>query len=110
MKSTVSWTYVVNDLNREEITGSFCEEELQNTIQEKFRIEKVLKGKGDELYVKWKGYDNSSNSWIDKKEPERSLLNKRFHSKISQYFPKLFRSFGRNIKVKVGLSNYATKN
>ena len=24
--------------------------------------------KGDKLYVKWKGYDNSFNSWIDKKD------------------------------------------
>ena len=30
-------------------------------------MEKVLKRKGDKLYVKWKGYDNSFNSWIDKK-------------------------------------------
>ena len=29
--------------------------------------------------------------------------------KMSQYFPKPFRSFGENIKVKVDLSNYATK-
>ena len=28
---------------------------------------------------------------------------------MNQYFPKPFRSFGRNINVKVGLSNYATK-
>ena len=28
---------------------------------------------------------------------------------MSQYFPKLFRSFGENVKVKVDLSNYATK-
>ena len=33
-----------------------------------FRIEKVLKGKGDKLYFKWKGYDNSFNSWINKKD------------------------------------------
>ena len=37
-------------------------------IKKKFRIEKVIKGKGDKLYVKWKGYDNSFNSWIDKKD------------------------------------------
>ena len=35
-------------------------------IQE-FRTEKVIKKKGDKLYVKWKGYDSSFNSWIDKK-------------------------------------------
>ena len=34
--------------------------------QKEFRIEKILK-KGDKLYVKWKGYDNLFNSWINKK-------------------------------------------
>ena len=34
--------------------------------QEEFRIEKVIKRKGNEIYVKWKGYNNSFNSWIDK--------------------------------------------
>ena len=67
IKNTVPWTYVVSDLNGEEITGSFYEKELQKTSQEKFRIEKVIKRKGDKLYVKWKGYDNSFNSWINKK-------------------------------------------
>ena len=33
-----------------------------------FRIEKVLKNKGDKLYVKRKGYDNRFNSWINKKD------------------------------------------
>ena len=68
IKNTVPWIYVVSDLNCEEITGSFYEKELQKTSQEKFRIEKVLKRKGDKLYVKWKGYDNRFNSWIDKKD------------------------------------------
>ena len=43
IKNTVPWTYVISDLNDEEITGSSYEKELQNTSQEKFRIEKVLK-------------------------------------------------------------------
>ena len=68
IKNTVPWTYVVSDMNDEEITRSFYEKELQKTSQEKFRIEKVLKRKGDKLYVKWKGYDNRFNSWIDKKD------------------------------------------
>ena len=59
IKNTVPWTYAISDLNGEEITGSFYEKELQKTSQEKFRIEKVIKRKGDKLYVKWKGYDNS---------------------------------------------------
>ena len=59
-------TYVINDLNGEEITGTFYEKELQKTNQEELRIEKVIKRKGDKIYVKWKGYLNSFNSWIDK--------------------------------------------
>ena len=42
IKNTVPWTYVISDLNGEEITVSFYERELQKTNQEKFRIEKVL--------------------------------------------------------------------
>ena len=68
VKNTVPWTYVINDLNGEEIIGTFYEKELQKTNQKEFRIEKVIKRKGDKLYVKWKGYDNSFNSWIDKKD------------------------------------------
>ena len=68
IKNTVPWTYVLNELNGEEIIGSFYENELQKTNQKEFRIEKILKKKGDKLYVKWKGYDNSFNSWIDKKD------------------------------------------
>ena len=36
--------------------------------QKEFRSEKVIKRKGDKLYVKLKSYDNSFNSWIDKKD------------------------------------------
>ena len=68
VKNTVPWTYVINDLNNEEIIGSFYEKELQKTNQKEFRIQKILKIKGDKLYVKWKGYDNSFNSWINKKD------------------------------------------
>ena len=69
IKNTVPWTYVVSDLNGEEITGGFYEKELQKNKSRKFRIEKVFKRKGDKSYVKWKWYDNRFNSWIDKKRP-----------------------------------------
>ena len=59
---------MISDLNGEEIARSFFEKVLQKTSQEKFRIENVLKRKGDKLYVKWKGNDNSINIWIDKKD------------------------------------------
>ena len=54
IKNTVPWTYVINDLNGEEIIGTFYEKELQKIDQQKFRIEKVIKKKGNKLYVKWK--------------------------------------------------------
>ena len=57
IKNTVAWTYEINDLNGEKIVGSFYEKELQKTNQKEFRIEKVIKRKGNKLYAKWKGYD-----------------------------------------------------
>ena len=68
IKNAVPWTYVIDDLNGEEITGTFYEKELQKIDLQEFRIEKVIKINGDKLYVKWKGYDNSFNSWIDEKD------------------------------------------
>ena len=55
-------TYLINALNGEEIIETLYEKELQKTNQEEFRIEEVIKEKGDKLYVKWKGYDSSFNS------------------------------------------------
>ena len=68
IKNTVPWTYVINDLNSEKIIETFYEKELQKIDQQEFRVEKVIKKKGNKLYIKWKGYDNSFNSWIDKKD------------------------------------------
>ena len=65
LKKTVPWTYVISDLNEKEIVGRFYENELQKTNQKEFKIEKVIQRKGDKLY---KGYDNSFNSWRDKKD------------------------------------------
>ena len=96
----MAWTYVLNDLNGEEIIGTFYEKELQATNQQEFRIEKVIKRKGDKLYVKWKGYDNLFNSWI---KMYKNCI------KMSQYFPKPYEPFGGDINVTVDLTNYATK-
>ena len=66
VKNTVSWTYVISDLKGEEIVRTFYEKELQKSKE--FRVEKVIKRKVDKLYVKWKGYNSSFDSWIDKKD------------------------------------------
>ena len=58
IKNKAPSTYVINDLNDEEIIVTFYEKELQKTSQKEFGIEKVIKRKGDKLYVKLKDYDN----------------------------------------------------
>ena len=45
VQNTVPWTYLINDLNGEEIMGSFYEKELQKTDQKEFRIERGIKKK-----------------------------------------------------------------
>ena len=61
------WTYLIEDLNGEEIIGTFFKKELQKTNQKEFRTEKVIKRKGSKLYTKRKGY----NSLFDKKDIAR---------------------------------------
>ena len=52
IQNTVTWTYIISDLNGEEIIGSFYEKDWQKTNQKEFRIEKVIKRKGNKLNVK----------------------------------------------------------
>ena len=68
IKNTVPWTYFINDLKGEKIVGTFYEKELQKTNNNESRVEKVINRKDNQLYVKWKCYDSSFNSWIDKKD------------------------------------------
>ena len=56
---------------------------LQKQNKKKIRVEKVIKRKDDQLYVKWKGYDNSFNSWIDKKRHSTKLLE-QLESKVDK--------------------------
>ena len=51
------WTYVIEDLNGEEIVGTFYEKELQKANQAKFRIEKIINKTWSKLYIKRKSYD-----------------------------------------------------
>ena len=61
-------TYQIKDMNNKIIKGIFYEKELQltkNTTGE-YIIEKILKTKGNQIYVKWRNYDSSFNSWVNK--------------------------------------------
>ena len=64
---TILVTYKITDYNVEVIQGSFYEEELQKSSQNTFRIAKILWRKGDKSLVKWTGYSDAFNSWIDSK-------------------------------------------
>ena len=87
------WTYVISDLKGEEIFGRFYEKELQKTCKKEFRAEKVIKKKGDKLYVRWKSYNSSFKSWMS--EWVSIFQNQNL--------------LGGRVKVDWDLSNYATK-
>ncbi|XP_065642971.1 uncharacterized protein LOC136074567 [Hydra vulgaris] len=61
-------TYKITDDNDEEIQSTFYEQELQKTDQNIFRIEKVIRKLKNKSLVKWYGYPDSFNSWVDNKE------------------------------------------
>ena len=68
IQNTKPVTYKIADLNGEEIKGSFYEPELQKTGQQVFRIEKVIEEGKNKSLVKWRGYSNKFNSWVDNKD------------------------------------------
>ena len=88
---------IINDFNGEEIIETFYKKELQKTNQNEFIIEKVIKRKGNKLYVKWKQFHLMAR------------LMKIHCIKISKSFSKPYKRFEGNIKVTVDLFNYATK-
>ncbi|GFT84276.1 chromo domain-containing protein [Trichonephila clavipes] len=57
--------YRIKDLNGKEIKGTFYEQELVRYDKKVYKIEKILKKKGNRLFVKWLGYSDDFNSWID---------------------------------------------
>ena len=63
-------TYKIKDLNDNIIEGNFYERELQKTKNnsEIYIIEKIIRKNKDKYLVKWRGYSNDFNSWIDKND------------------------------------------
>ena len=68
IQNTNPITYKLEDLQGEEIKGSFYEPELQKTGQQIYRIEKIIKKEKGKSLVKWKGYSDKFNSWVDNKD------------------------------------------
>lgn len=60
-------TYRLEDLSSTPIKGSFYSTELQKTKYPNiYLVEKVIRKKGDQVYVKWLGFDEKS--WVNKKD------------------------------------------
>ena len=68
IRETNPITYKLEDLKGEEIKGTFYEPELQKTEQQIYRIEKIIKKEKGRSFVKWKGYSDKFNSWVDNKD------------------------------------------
>ena len=67
--------YYLKDLNNEKLLGTFYEQELQKAKQDDlYTIERILKSNKNKIFVKWRGYDSSFNSWIDKKYCNKILI------------------------------------
>ena len=68
IRDTNPITYKLSDLQGEEIKGTFYEPELQKTEQQIYRIEKIIKKEKIKSLVKWKGYSDKFNSWVNNKD------------------------------------------
>ena len=74
-------TYKVKDMNNGVIKGIFYQNELsktKNTTRE-YIIEKILKTNKNKIYVKWRGYSNNFNSWVDKNSVTKYIRNKTIY-------------------------------
>ena len=68
-------TYELKDMNNENIEGIFYERELQKSknVTGEYIIEKILKTKGNKIYVNWRGYSNNFNQWVNKSDITKYL-------------------------------------
>ena len=74
-------SYQIKDMNDGIIKGIFYEKELQLTKNntDEYIIEKILKTNKNEMYVKWRGYSNNFNSWVNKSDIKNIYEKKSCH-------------------------------
>ena len=71
MKSTNAHYYYLKDLNGNKIDGMFYDQELLKTNikdNDLYVIEKIIKKIGNKYLVKWRGYDDSFNTYVNKND------------------------------------------
>ena len=64
-------TYKVNEWNGTSLRGTFYAQDLQKVTvmdDDLFRVEKIIKRKGDKVLVRWKGWPDKYNSWVEKRD------------------------------------------
>ena len=98
VKNTVPWTYVINNLNGEEITGSFMKQNCKRQIKKNLEQKKYLKEKVINCLSNGKDMIIVLIVGLTKKTLYKNESSKPFNS-----------GFGDSIKVKIDLSNYPTK-
>ncbi|VVC38054.1 Ribonuclease H-like domain,Chromo/chromo shadow domain,Integrase, catalytic core,Chromo domain-like [Cinara cedri] len=69
INKTTPTTYMLNDYTGGSIAGCFYSEELNKTdFPNDYLVEKVIRTKEQKIFVKWLGFDESHNSWINKND------------------------------------------
>lgn len=69
IQDTQPFTYLLRDYQGNDVVGAFYDVELQKVQSPNiYLIEKVLRTKGDKIFVKWLGFDASHNSWVNKND------------------------------------------
>lgn len=67
INKTLPSTFQLQDYSGKPIAGCFYTEEISKThFPDGYLVEKIIRRKGNQIFVKWLGFDNAHNSWINK--------------------------------------------
>lgn len=62
-------TYLLSDWEGNDIKGGVYAEEMQKVkYPDVYLVEKILRRKNNKVYVKWLGFDNRFNSWVNEND------------------------------------------